>query len=137
VLSSIAAAKRRSKSGCHPTRIWSLRMWNEPRVTNAAVHRQQITLLIAMQVRNSLEDFHVSHLSNDQMKELNRTIRQGIFDALTILGEVDDPLTIRLGWDSSLPYSQTIGRDPTRHSLKKAPRMRAPRLEIHCALGPP
>ncbi len=39
VLSPIALDKMLSKLGCQPTRIWSLRIWNEPRVTKAAVHR--------------------------------------------------------------------------------------------------
>ena len=35
--------------------------------------QQQFTLLIAMYVRDSLEDFHAKHLDNTQMKELNQT----------------------------------------------------------------
>lgn len=47
--------------------------------------RQQHTLVVAMLVRNALEDFHVAHLSDVQMKELNRLIRYGIYDAVTLI----------------------------------------------------
>jgi hypothetical protein len=47
--------------------------------------RQQHTLVVAMLVRNALEDFHVAHLSDTQMKELNRLIRYGIYDAVTMI----------------------------------------------------
>lgn len=43
----------------------------------------QMTLLLSMYVRNEMEDFHVQHLSDSQMKELNPIIRQGIYNALT------------------------------------------------------
>jgi len=43
----------------------------------------ELTLLIAMHVRNEMEDFHVEHLSDSQMKELNRLIRQAIFDIVS------------------------------------------------------
>ncbi len=47
--------------------------------------RQQLTVLIAMHVRNSMEDFHVEHLSDTQMKELNQIIRQAIYDVLGLI----------------------------------------------------
>lgn len=43
---------------------------------------QQLALLIAMHVRNQMEDFHVEHLSDSQMKALNPIIRQAIYDML-------------------------------------------------------
>lgn len=48
---------------------------------------QQLTLLIAMHVRNEMEDFHVEHLSDAQMKELNPIIRQAIFDVVSFTNE--------------------------------------------------
>jgi hypothetical protein len=45
---------------------------------------QQMAVLIAMHVRDRMEDFHHKHLSNAQMKELNPIIRNAIYDALTI-----------------------------------------------------
>jgi hypothetical protein len=47
--------------------------------------RQQLTLVIAMHVRNEMESFHGKHLSDAQMKELNPIIRQAIYDALDTL----------------------------------------------------
>src|SRR5882672_11236101 len=44
---------------------------------------QQLTLLIAMHVRNEMEDFHSEHLSDAQMKQLNPIIRQAIFDVVS------------------------------------------------------
>lgn len=37
---------------------------------------------LAMCVRNAMEDFHCSHLSDDQMKELNPIVRNAIFTGL-------------------------------------------------------
>jgi len=48
---------------------------------------QQLTLLIAMHVRNEMEDFHVKHLSDGQMKELNPMIRQAIFDVVSFTNQ--------------------------------------------------
>jgi hypothetical protein len=38
-----------------------------------------------MYVRNSIEDFHVKHLSDAQMKELNMIIRQSLYDVVSTL----------------------------------------------------
>lgn len=46
---------------------------------------QQITLLIAMHVRNQMEDFHVENLSDAQMEQLNPIIRQAIFDIVSFI----------------------------------------------------
>lgn len=43
---------------------------------------QFLTKLIAMSIRNEMEDFHVEHLSDKQMSELNPLIRKGIYTAL-------------------------------------------------------
>ena len=37
-----------------------------------------------MHVRNEMEDFHVEHLSDTQMKQLNPIIRQAIFDIVSL-----------------------------------------------------
>jgi len=41
--------------------------------------------IIAMEVRNSMEDFHAKHLTDKQMKELNPIIRNAIYSALVLL----------------------------------------------------
>jgi hypothetical protein len=38
--------------------------------------------ILAMHVRNKMEDFHCEHLSDAQMKELNPIIRKAIFETL-------------------------------------------------------
>ena len=38
--------------------------------------------VIAMHVRNEMEDFHCRHLSDDQMRELNPIIRKAIYQTL-------------------------------------------------------
>jgi hypothetical protein len=38
--------------------------------------------IIAMHVRNEMEDFHCEHLSDDQMKELNPIVRKAIYQTL-------------------------------------------------------
>lgn len=40
------------------------------------------TKIIAIVVRNAMEDFHHKHLSDEQMKELNPIIRNAIYTAL-------------------------------------------------------
>jgi len=48
-------------------------------------------LLIAMYVRNNIEDFHAEHLSDAQMKELNPLIRNAIYTALTCVVALENP----------------------------------------------
>jgi hypothetical protein len=41
-----------------------------------------LTKVIAMGIRNSMEDFHCKHLSDEQMAELNPIIRNSIYTTL-------------------------------------------------------
>jgi hypothetical protein len=41
-----------------------------------------LAMYIAMVIRNAMEDFHVEHLSDSQMKELNPIIRNAVYTAL-------------------------------------------------------
>lgn len=52
---------------------------------------QYAAKFIAMVVRNAMEDFHVHHLSDAQMAELNPLIRNGIYTALHAMEHQDDP----------------------------------------------
>src|SRR5262245_30433086 len=45
-------------------------------------HRRQVANVIAMVIRNAMEDFHAAHLSDAQMRELNPIIRNAVFTAL-------------------------------------------------------
>jgi hypothetical protein len=51
----------------------------------AKVALQTWAKVIAMHVRNEMEDFHVQHLSDAQMKELNPIIRGAIYETLRYL----------------------------------------------------
>jgi hypothetical protein len=48
----------------------------------AEVSLQTWAKVIAMHVRNEMEDFHREHLSDAQMKELNPILRRAIYEAL-------------------------------------------------------
>jgi hypothetical protein len=50
-----------------------------------------IAMVVAMAVRNEMEDFHHEHLSDEQMAELNPIIRNAIATALFSLAHPDDP----------------------------------------------
>jgi hypothetical protein len=54
---------------------------------------QQLTLLIAMHVRNQMEDFHADNLSDVQMKTLNPIIRQAIFDVVSFTNKEPETKT--------------------------------------------
>lgn len=51
--------------------------------------KQQHVMVVAMYLRNAMEDFHVKHLSDEQMAELNPIIRQTLFDVMTIIEDDD------------------------------------------------
>jgi hypothetical protein len=57
-------------------------------VTNEEL--QEIAMFVAMVVRNTMEDFHAEHLSDDQMRELNPLIRNGVYTALWALEHRDE-----------------------------------------------
>jgi len=46
---------------------------------------QEIAMFLAMVMRNAIEDFHHRHLSDEQMKELNRIVRNAIYTGLQAL----------------------------------------------------
>ena len=51
-----------------------------------------IAKLIAIVVRNQMEDFHCKHLSDTQMKEINQIIRNAIYTALVHLKDNPDAI---------------------------------------------
>jgi hypothetical protein len=46
---------------------------------------KEISKIVALSVRNNMEDFHVKYLTDNQMKELNPLIRKGVYEALFAL----------------------------------------------------
>ncbi len=49
---------------------------------------QNATMMLAMHIRNNLEDFHVKHLNDKQMKELNQTIRQSLYNWMSLADRI-------------------------------------------------
>jgi len=45
--------------------------------------QQQHALVMAVLLRNALEDFHATHLTQPQMRELNRLIRYALYEAIS------------------------------------------------------
>lgn len=78
--------------------------------------QQQTALVIAMQVRNAMEDFHTTQLSNRQMKALNQIMRYGIYNAMDLLNTMaGDPMKeFYFGQliDAIPDYWEIPGRDP-------------------------
>ncbi len=62
----------------------------QPRQKMSDAELQYAAKFIAMVVRNAMEDFHVHHLSDAQMAELNPLIRNGIYTALHAMEHQDD-----------------------------------------------
>ena len=48
-----------------------------------------MAMVLAMVVRNAMEDFHCRHLSDEQMKELNPIIRNAIYTGLQAFRHYD------------------------------------------------
>ena len=51
---------------------------------------RKLASYIAMVVRNAMEDFHHDHLSDEQMKQLNPIIRNGVCTALHAFENYED-----------------------------------------------
>jgi hypothetical protein len=61
-----------------------------PGTPKATQTQRSSAKLIAMIVRNAMEDFHAAHLSDDQMRELNPLIRNAICTGLHALENLSD-----------------------------------------------
>ena len=48
----------------------------------ALEEEKQFAMLIAMVIRNAMEDFHAQHLTDKQMKQLNPIIRNAVCTAM-------------------------------------------------------
>ena len=72
--------------------------WEEPSIELASLTFEQYNIdenakperfikaamLMALHIRNEMEDFHCRYLSDSQMRQLNPKIRQGLFEGLVI-----------------------------------------------------
>ena len=56
----------------------------------ATATQRERAKLFAMIVRNAMEDFHVEHLSDDQMRDLNPIIRNAICTGLHMIENMND-----------------------------------------------
>ncbi len=57
------------------------------------VHSDELkfaAMYVASVIRNAMEEFHVQHLSDEQMKELNPIIRNAVYTALHALEHSGD-----------------------------------------------
>ncbi|MFF8186164.1 hypothetical protein ACF044_02765 [Microbacterium sp. NPDC016588] len=84
---------------------------------------QQHAMLLAIQVRNAIEDFHVKHLSDAQMAELNPIIRQALYDGIVMMDNDNDPNFVRnLSYLISMipDYWEIPGQDETVHTQERA-----------------
>lgn len=68
---------------------------------------QAQAMIIAVAVRNAMEDFHCEHVPNELMPELNRAVRAGVMEAPTLLdlAASDDP-TLARGAQAALAFLQ-------------------------------
>ena len=71
---------------------------------------QKMTLEISMHVRNELEDFHVDHIPDTAMPELNATIRYAIYDYFENMANSEQ----KWSWLVTMipSYWEIPGRDP-------------------------
>jgi len=78
--------------------------------------RQAHALVVSVFVRNRLEGFHVAHLSDAQMKELNQLTRYAIYDAIELIETMSEDPKKQMFFDHlvrAIPeYWEIPGRDP-------------------------
>jgi hypothetical protein len=79
----------------------------ERRVENVDCLRMQATY-VAIVVHKAMADFHLKHLSDEQMKELNPVIRNAIFTALyaeeTLCQSERSKEFVKYHWELIPPY---------------------------------
>ena len=84
------------KTGIFSSKEKAIAAWNSQNntVPDTKLREQEnyLAKLIAAVVRNAMEDFHIKHLSDEQMKELNPIIRNAIYTALIKLDEDPDKM---------------------------------------------
>lgn len=59
----------------------------DPKSFNSLNDRQKQTMLLAIEVRNNIENFHSKYLTDEQVAELNPLIRQGIINGIELWEE--------------------------------------------------
>lgn len=56
--------------------------WLRASILKPSKTSQEMAMVLAMVVRNAMEDFHCRHLNDEQMKELNPIMRNAIYTGL-------------------------------------------------------
>ncbi len=81
---------------------------------------QFASMFIASVIRNALEDFHVKHLSDEQMKELNPIIRNAVYTALHALENQGSCSQSRRFYDANMRLIPPYWEEPAflEHYLK-------------------
>jgi hypothetical protein len=64
-------------------------MTGPAQILKPSKNSQEMAMFLAMVVRNAMEDFHVKHLTDEQMRELNPIIRNAIYTGLQSLRHYD------------------------------------------------
>jgi hypothetical protein len=71
-----------------------------------------IAKIIAIYIRNGMEDFHCKNLSDAQMKELNPIIRNSIVTALHVMRHMADSEAAKKSSDFSLRCIPSYWEEP-------------------------
>lgn len=67
-----------------------------------------IANIIAMEVRNSMEDYQVKYLTDEQMQELNPIIRNAVYSALTLLKYAGDDTDLKRNQNAIVSVSRLL-----------------------------
>lgn len=81
----------------------------EPKVFDSLTAKEKLSLLIAMHIRNKMEDFHCDHLSDDQMKELNPIIRKAVLESLIYSEESEKVVEAGIPKDKIEKWTFSVG----------------------------
>ena len=68
--------------------------------------------VVSIIIRNAMEDFHVKHLSDAQMKELNPIVRNAVYTALYAMQYSKDSLRAREFLGEQMEYIPDYWEEP-------------------------
>jgi hypothetical protein len=73
---------------------------------------QELAKVIAMYVRNGIEEFHCAHLTDAQMKELNPIIRNSIVTALHVFRHMEENEAAKKSFDFNVSLIPKYWENP-------------------------
>lgn len=80
---------------------------------------QHYAKVLAIFVRNEIEDFHIAHLSDKQMKELNPLIRNSLYNALHCISHYAYQENAKAYYDFQVERIPDYWEDPKLNSFLK------------------